>query len=565
MEIIYNQLRNFPYFTLFLAIAIGFFVGKFKIGKFSLGGVGGTLIAAVILGQVGGIEISDEVKSLFFALFIFMVGYLGGPQFFASLKISSLKYLLAAFLMTAMGLFAVLGLAIWFGLDKGMAAGLAAGGLTQSAIIGTAGEAIDKLGLAVDVSKNLKMNVAVGYSITYIFGSIGPILMVSIIPIVMKWDIRAEAKKLAIKLGGSKELEEGEFDPIKRIDTRVYKIIKTSKFLNKSVLEFETEFNSNLTVELIINNKKNTEPSASTIINEDDILFVTGLITAFSKVGFNIGEEISEFGPNIDLTEEVRHVIATNKKLTGLTLEQVLKKLDIDKRHGVYIKSITRMSHQLPVLDKTEIHKGDEIELVGKKKDLDRIEKEIGYKPPSIKTTDFVVLGLGMVVGYLIGQIGFEINGTSLALGAGLGCLVSGLLIGFLKTKYPKLGGINVGAANFIQTIGLAVFVGIVGLNAGAPAFQAILKSGVTLFLLGILVTMLPMIVQFVINYYVLKIKNPVEALGVLTGSRSSNPGFSALLDKTKNATPVPTFTMTYAVANIFLTLWGPVIIALIP
>ncbi|MGJ8685780.1 MAG: aspartate-alanine antiporter [Nonlabens sp.] len=565
MDIIYNTLRNFPYLTLFLAIAIGYFVGKFKVGKFTLGGVAGTLIMAVVIGQVGGFEISGEVKSLFFALFIFMVGYLGGPQFFASLKLSSLKFLLAAFSMTVLGLLVVVGLSIWMGLDKGMAAGLAAGGLTQSAIIGTAGEAIDKLGLATEAAKIMKTNVAVGYSITYIFGSIGPILMVSFIPILMKWDIRAEAKKLAVKLGGSKEMVEGEFDPIKRVDTRVFKISKTSKYLSKTIQNFETDLNSKLTVELVISDGKNLESKVDLQIKEGDILFVTGLITAFSKAGNILGEEISEFGANIDFTEEERHIILSNKKLHGKTLAEIREKLGLTKTHGVYINSIVRMSHELSVLDNTEIHAGDEITLVGKKKDLDRIEKEIGYKPTSINSTDFIVFGLGMVVGYLIGEINFDINGTNVALGSGLGCLVSGLIIGFLRTKHPKMGGINVGAASFIQTFGLAVFVGIVGLNAGAPAFQAILKSGITLFLLGILVTMIPMIVQFFMNFYVLKIKNPVEALGVLTGSKSANPAFSSLLDKTQNATPTPTFTMTYAVANIFLTLWGPIIIALMP
>ena len=565
MEIIYNTLRNFPYLTLFLAIAIGYFVGKFKIGKFTLGGVAGTLIMAVVIGQVGGFEISGEVKSLFFALFIFMVGYLGGPQFFASLKLSSLKFLVAAFSMTVLGLLAVVGLSMWMGLDKGMAAGLAAGGLTQSAIIGTAGEAIDKLGLATEAAKIMKTNVAVGYSITYIFGSIGPILMVSFIPIVMKWDIRAEAKKLAAKLGGSKEMVEGEFDPIKRVDTRVFKTSKTSKYLSKTIQDFEADFNSNLTVELVISDGKNIEPTADFQIKEGDILFVTGLITAFSNASNTLGEEISEIGANIDFTEEQRHVIISNKKLQGKTLAEIRKQLGLTKTHGVYINSIVRMSHELAVLDNTEIHAGDEITLVGKTKDLDRIEKEIGYKPTSINSTDFIVFGLGMVVGYLIGEINFDINGTNVALGSGLGCLVSGLIIGFLRTKHPKMGGINVGAASFIQTFGLAVFVGIVGLNAGAPAFQAILKSGITLFLLGILVTMIPMIVQFIMNFYILKIKNPVEALGVLVGSKSANPAFSSLLDKTQNATPTPTFTMTYAVANIFLTLWGPIIIALMP
>ena len=564
MEVIIQQFRDFPFIALFLTLGLGFLVGKFKVGKFVLGGIAGTLIIGVLLGQVGGIHVSEAIKDIFFSLFIFMVGYLGGPQFFASLKPSAIKYLIAAVGMTVLGLLTVLGVSIWAGLDAGLAAGLAAGGLTQSAIIGTAGDAIDNLGLAGDVAKNLKTNVAVGYSITYIFGSIGPILMVGLIPIVMKWDIRKAAIALATKMGGAGELGEGEFTPLTRVNTRAFKLSKSSKFLNKTVKDLEEKFDSDLTVEQVIKDKKGIEPKPSMILKEGNILFISGLVTAFSKAGNSLGTEISEFGENIDFTEEIRSIILTNKKLHGLTLEQVLEKATAEQRHGIYVSGISRMANPIPVLDGTEVHKGDEIHLVGRKKDLDRVQKLIGYKAPSINVTEFATLGLAMTVGYIIGEISFTIDGTSVSLGSGLGCLVSGLLFGFLRTRHPKMGAVNTGAAVFLQSFGLAVFVGIVGLNAGESALEAIKQYGVTLLLLGAVVTTLPMLVQFILNYYMFKIKNPIVSLGVLTGSKSANPGFAALLGAAGNSTPTPSFTMTYAVANIFLTLWGPIIVAII-
>ena len=564
MEVIFQQLRDFPFIALFLTLGLGFLVGKFKVGKFVLGGIAGTLIVGVLLGQVGGIHVSEAIKDIFFSLFIFMVGYLGGPQFFASLKPSAIKYLIAAVGMTVLGLLTVLGVSIWAGLDAGLAAGLAAGGLTQSAIIGTAGDAIDNLGLAGDVAKNLKTNVAVGYSITYIFGSIGPILMVGLIPIVMKWDIRKAAIALATKMGGAGELGEGEFTPLTRVNTRAFKLSKSSKLVNKTVKDLEKKFDSDLTVEQVIKDKKGIEPKPSMILKEGNILFISGLVTAFSKAGNSLGTEISEFGENIDFTEETRSIILTNKKLHGLTLEQVLEKATAEQRHGIYVSGISRMANPIPVLDGTEVHKGDEIHLVGRKKDLDRVQKLIGYKAPSINVTEFATLGLAMTVGYIIGEISFTIDGTSVSLGSGLGCLVSGLLFGFLRTRHPKMGAVNTGAAVFLQSFGLAVFVGIVGLNAGESALEAIKQYGVTLLLLGVVVTTLPMLVQFILNYYMFKIKNPIVSLGVLTGSKSANPGFAALLGAAGNSTPTPSFTMTYAVANIFLTLWGPIIVAII-
>ena len=154
------------------------------------------------------------------------------------------------------------------------------------------------------------------------------------------------------------------------------------------------------------------------------------------------------------------------------------------------------------------MHLGDELTLVGKKEDLDRATKILGYATPKASFTDFAVFGIAAAIGYLIGEISFTISGTSVALGSGLGCLVSGLVLGYLRTKHPKFGNINIGAALFLQSFGLAVFVGIVGLNAGAPALEAIKAHGVQLLLLGVVVTMVPQIVQFILNYYILKIKN---------------------------------------------------------
>ena len=564
MEVIFQQLRDFPSIALFLTLGLGFLVGKFKVGKFILGGIAGTLLMGVLIGQVGGIYVSDAIRDIFFSLFIFMVGYLGGPQFFASLKPSAIKYLIAAVSMTVLGLFAVLGVSILAGLDMGLAAGLAAGGLTQSAIIGTAGDAIDNLGLAGEVAKNLKTNVAVGYSITYIFGSIGPILMVSFIPIIMKWDLRKAAIALAMKMGGSGELGEGEFSPLTRISTRTFKVNKDSKFFSKTIKDLEDEFNLELTAEQIIRKDKVIEPEATMVLEEDDVLFLSGLVTAFSVAATDIGTEISEFGKNIDFTEEVRSIIITNKKLNGITLKQLRESATAEQRHGIYISDLRRMGNTIPVLDGTHIHKGDEIFLIGRKKDLDRVEKTIGYKAPSLNTTEFITLGLAMAAGYLIGEISFTISGTAISLGSGLGCLVSGLIFGFLRIRHPKIGAVNIGAANFLQSFGLAVFVGIVGLNAGEPALAAIEKYGWTLLLLGVVVTTLPMVIQFILNYYLFKIKEPITALGVLTGSKSANPGFATLLGAAGNSTPTPSFTMTYAVANIFLTLWGPIVVAVI-
>ena len=566
MDLIVDQLRTYPIMALFLCLGLGYGAGKFKVGKFELGGIAGTLLVAVFVGQIGGITLSTDVQNVFFSLFIFMVGYNGGPQFFAALNRTALTKLLAAFMMTVWGLVFVVLVATWAGLDKGLAAGLAAGGLTQSAIIGTAGNAIDLLGLAAEEADTLKTNVAVGYSVTYIFGSIGPILAVSIIPIIMRWDLRQEAVKLAQKLGGgARALDEGEFLPMNRFDARAYQVQDAAQIIGLTLSAIEAQYDDDILVERLMRDGVPLDAAPDVTVAAQDVIVVSGLVSALAQFEKTAGSELGDYPPELVVVEERRNVVITNKDLIGKTLGQVRDALSADQRRGVYISKISRMGHDIPVLPDTEIHAGDEVSIVGHKDDLSRVAKLAGYVPPSDSITNFIALGIGVAVGYLIGEISFTIAGTKVALGSGLGCLVTGLIIGYARTRRPKIGGINHGAANFLQSFGLAVFVGVVGLNAGKPALEAIQQYGITLLLLGVVVTMMPIIVQFPISYIALRIRNPIEACSVVVGSRSANPGFATLLEKAGNSTPTPAFTMTYAVANIFLTLWGPLVVALVP
>ena len=176
MDFLRSIFHQAPEIALFAALALGYWVGKFRFGSFQLGGVAGSLLAAVLISQVG-VTIDSGIKAVLFALFIYAVGFESGPQFFRSLGRQSVKEILMALVVAVSGLVTVVVIARVFHLDKGLAAGLAAGGLTQSAIIGTAGSAIEKLGLAPDEVQRMQANVAIGYAVTYIFGSFGAIIM----------------------------------------------------------------------------------------------------------------------------------------------------------------------------------------------------------------------------------------------------------------------------------------------------------------------------------------------------------------------------------------------------
>jgi putative transport protein len=563
MDLLHSLATSEPLLALFVTIAMGYLVGRIKIGSFVLGGIAGTLLVGVIVGQLG-VNIDNGIKGIFFALFIYAVGYQGGPQFFHALNRRSLNQLASAFVMCFVGLLCVLAAAWMFGLDRGMAAGLAAGGLTQSAIIGTAGDAVGRLGLSAELTKTMQTNVAVGYAVCYIFGSLGPIIMVSwFLPLIMKWNIRQEAVKLANLLsGGHAELDPGQFNANQQIATRIYQIESGSSAAGKAALAIDQEL-SDASVEAIYREGRTLDLADTTVIQIGDQVAITGDVSVMAKARSLFGQEISAAN-DLVLVQESREIILTNRALNNREVGEIRAHATVETRHGVFLTSVKRMGIDLPVLDKLTLRRGDELHFTGSPVDLNRVQAKIGYKITAAAVTDFIFFGIGMLLGMLVGLIQFRVWGIPISIGSGGGCLLSGLFFGWLRSVHPNFAALPTGASNFLRDFGLAVFVGIVGISAGPQALVAIQQYGLTLFFLGVGVTLIPPIIGFFFSYYVLRIQNPIEALACVAGGRSANPAFAALLAKAGNATPVVSFTVTYAVANVFLTLWGPLIVGII-
>lgn len=563
MGAIGDLLKNQPLIALFVCIALGYLIGKLRIKSFKLGGIAGTLIVSVVLGQIG-IDLDPSVRGVFFALFIYAVGFQGGPQFFRALNRRSLNQLLSAILTCVLGLITVLVAAWIFGLDRGLAAGLAAGGLTQSAIIGTAGDAIVKLGLSAAETKDMQSNVAVGYAVTYIFGSLGPILLISwFFPMIRRWDVRKEAVSLAARLsGGHPELEAGQFNGVRRSVTRCFRVTDDAWIAGKTCGDADREL-AQVSVEATVRNGTRTEAAPEVRIQAGDLLIVTGTSGAMGTLASRLGTETQPPEGLIEV-EETREIVLTNRALVGATLGSVHEKLNAAADYGVFFSGVRRAGRDLPSLQNVELHRGDELLAVGRPADLDRAQRQLGYSISRAAATDFVFFGVGIALGMLIGLIEIPLFGVSVSIGSGGGCLISGLVFGWLRGVHPRFASLPTGASNFLRDFGLAAFVGAVGLGAGAQALSAIQQSGLTLLLLGVAVTIIPTVLSFFASYYILRITNPIELLASIAGGRSANPAFAALMNKAGNATPVVPFTITYAVANVLLTLWGPVIVSLV-
>jgi aspartate-alanine antiporter len=561
MQWLQSVFEQAPEIALFLSLAGGYALGKIHFGKFQLGGVAGSLLVAVVISQVG-VHIDNGVKAVLFALFIYAVGFESGPQFFRSLGRQSLREIAMAAVLAISGLVTVVVLARIFGLDKGLAAGIAAGGLTQSAIIGTASSAISKLGLAADEVQRLQANVAVGYAVTYIFGSFGAILVcVNLLPKFMGRTIRDDAIKAEAELlAGIRLLGPNEQEAAPDLVGRIYQVDKAA---GKTVAEIEakTSIDNSITVERVKRANKIIGVSPDLKLEANDIVLIVGRRTGVVTLGNEVGSELQS-SDGMDVIVAIRDVTITAPEFVGKSVADIKQHISSELRHGIYVIGVKRADKPLPLKADTVIAAGDVVSLYGTDQDLQRVASSIGPVIVVSDKTDFVFHGLGIAVGLLIGLAVIRLGSIPLTLGSGGGALLSGLLFGWYRSRNMAIGNMPTAASTLLRDLGLAGFVAVVGLQSGLQAVQTIVSSGLSIFLIGVVVTILPLIITMLFGRYVLKYDNVADFAGALSGSRSANPAFGEILDKAGNSIPTTPFAITYALANVFLTLLGPLVVA---
>lgn len=559
MQFVSGIFAHSPEIALFLALAGGYWIGKFQFGKFQLGGVAGSLLVAVLLSQFG-VKIDNGIKSVLFALFIYAVGVESGPQFFRSLGRQSIREIVMAAVLALSGLATVIVLARIFELDKGMAAGIAAGGLTQSAIIGTAGSAIEKLGLAAAETQRLQANVAIGYAVTYIFGSFGAIIVcVNILPWFMRRSIRDDAVKAqAEALKGARIYAPGEAPALPELVGRVYRVETAA---GKALAALEGSVTSGqITVERIRRNGKLIGVDPKLALQTGDLVLVVGQRRGVVGLDSLIGPETLA-ADGMELVVTTSEVLVTGKDYVNQTIASVLAHSS-DLRHGIYVLGIARAGTRLEANADTVIQSGDVVTVHGVQEDLQRLAGRVGPALVPSDKTDFVFHGVGIVAGLLAGLLVLRIGSIPLTLGAGGGALLAGLVFGWFRSRHMAMGNMPSAANTLLRDLGLAGFVAVVGLQSGQQAVHTIAQSGLSIFLIGVLVTIIPMLVTMLVGRYILRYDNVAVFAGALSGARSANPAFGELLDKAGNSVPTAPFAITYALANVFLTLLGPLVVA---
>ncbi|WP_028202068.1 aspartate-alanine antiporter [Paraburkholderia nodosa] len=554
---IVELLKSQPEIALFVSLALGYLIGSIRFGPISLGGVCGTLIVALVLGQTGA-RISPDLKNIAFALFIFALGFTGGPQFFANVG-RGWRYGLLSIVEIVSVMALVMIAVVVMKLDAGTAAGLLAGAATESAVIGTASEAITRLGLTDAQVSTLQAHIVTAYSVSYLFGLIAIVLFTSqIAPLILRVNLREEAARLYRKLGGDGALDEGQRLALAPLEGRAFKVGPAA---GAAVAAFEARFGNNVTIEYVLRDGRQLDADAQSVLQPRDIVLIAGRREAVIEAAGSLGEEMPGEGLFKLLAKRV-DVMVTQRDVNGLTLAQMRERAAPEAGRGIYVGAITRLDTTVPALPGMVVHRGDVLTLVGTPSDVARGAKRLGYVIQQTQKTDFVYLGLGVLVGMMIGRFGVNVGGVTLVLGTGGGCLLSGLFFGWLRSRYPVVGSLPSAAAQVLKDFGLATFIAAVGLSAGPDAIKLVREYGLALPLAGILMVLIPGLLSLWIGHMFLKLEAPM-LLGAIAGQQCSTPAISALVGVAGNSTPVIGYTITYALSNILLPLMGPVVVGL--
>ena len=556
MDWFIHRLSDLPEASLFLCLALGYAIGQIKVKGIGLGTVVGTLMVALVIGQAG-VNIPPFLKTIFFALFMFSTGYEVGPEFFRGLGKGGAKMIALSATFCLVGLASVLLMSKLFGFDKGLSAGLLSGALTQSSAIGTATDAIQRMSLDEPTKQRLISHIAIGDAATYLFGAAGVMLLLTKgLPKYAGFNLREACRKYEAELEGEGD-SGGSYVPIEVQAFRLAGSSIVGKRVGETVdtLSLET---SRICIQHVRRGARLFEPNRSEMLQEGDVVVLSGRRDRLLEIQPRLGPQVVDVEA-MDIPFEITPVVVTNREYTRKTLREIGRSAHPG---GVHLRRVFRQGQELPALPNTRIERGDTLELVGRPTDIDRVGGIIGFVDRPRDNSDVTFLGIAIALGALVGFLSFNLGSIPISLGTGGGVLLMGLAFGWLHSVRPRWGRIPRPSVWLMQTLGLNTFVAVVGLGAAPHLIEALKSNGIALVIAGMVVSLAPNIATAALGWHVFRMNGGL-LVGAVAGAGTCTPALSVAVEDSESRVPALGYTVPYALSNVVLTLWGPVVVAL--
>jgi putative transport protein len=572
-------LRQYPEIAIFLTLALGYYFGKFTFKGIGLGSVTATLLAGVIIGQLG-ITISAPLKATVFLMFLFAVGYGVGPQFVRGVAKDGLPQATFSVVQCLLCLVVPVVIVKFAGYDLGYAAGLYSGSQTISAALGLSTDAINRLGLAAADAKRLLDSMPIAYAVTYMFGTVGSAIVIALLgPALLRIDLVAACKDYEDKEGGAKRELGGAGMAWHRWEMRAFRLPAGARVIGLRAIEAEAMVpNARVFIQRLRRNGVIEEATADTVLLEGDVVAVAGSREALVNIIGERAKMVAAAGSRDSFTKlgsegtievddpellsvpvEGVDVYVTNKEVDGKTLAELAQR---PGARGVFLRKITRgaTATNIPILPNTQIHRGDIVTLVGRTQDIAAASKMLGVMDRQTDIADVAFIGAAITLGAFVGALVLKIGGVPLTLSTAGGALIGGLVFGWLRSVRPLFGRIPSPTVWFMNSVGLNIFIAVVGISAGPGFVNGLKTQGIGLFFWGAVATTLPLVFGMFIGKYLFRFHDAI-LLGIVSGARTTTASLGLVCDRAQSQIPALGYTVTYAVGNTLLTIWGMILI----
>jgi putative transport protein len=554
----FTLLASSPYILLFFTVGLAVWIGRQTIAGYGLGMVASAIIVgcglsvwASAYGQK--LELDNFTRLLFYYLFMYGVGLRVGPSFVNSLGGDGLKFTLLAIVSCVFGLgITVLGAKL-LALPPGAAGGILAGSQTMSAAIGSAEQAALSGVLTLPAgttAADVSAMIALSYGITYIWGTVGIVLITKYLPRWWGVDASAAAREYE-KANGVASGDGPAITGWRPSGVRAYRL-ENAAWNGRTIGELLRQH-----PEYRIGNVlRGGEP----IGVGPDVKLQTGDVIALGGTSEALTDNMGLLGPEVadraalDVQLDRADVLVTNKAMLAKTYAEMRALPGVDQ---LQVVAIERGGVPIPVGKTTTLQRMDIVTIVGLKSAIDGVGAMFGRIVRPSVATDLLTLSVGMILGFLIGAIQFPAFGASIGLGNAGGLLVSGIIVSSLSSRLRFFGNTPTAARNVLEDLGLIVFVAIVGINAGNSLLAQLTGVlAVKIFLVGFLACSIPPIMVWAIGFHVFKL-NPAVLMGGVAGARShSGPCREATVEIQSNV-PWIGFPVAYAVSGVLLTVFG--------
>jgi putative transport protein len=558
MQAVFASLQANPFILLFLTVGLAVLFGRVSVKGYGLGMVAAAIIVGAGLATWSSLygvrlQLDDFTKSLFYYLFMYGVGLRVGPSFINSIRGDGLKFLLLAVVCSVLGLVLSVAMAGLLGLPPGAAGGILAGSQTMSASLGTAEMAITSGAFRIPEGSSRESvtgMLAIAYGVTYIWGTVGIILVCKYLP--RWWGVDARSAALAYeKEHGVPNLDDAGLSAYQVAGVRAYRL-ENPRTAGRSIAELRVDHPEYRVLNVVREGRRlPLEPGLR--LQLDDVVALGGLTTALTaKMGL-LGPEVAD-REALNVPLDQAEILVTNPRIVGRRLKEFAQAGFAGQAQLV---SYERGGVPYPAGRETEVRKFDVMKVVGLRDAVDQLGALAGRIARPSSSTDLLTLSIGMILGLLVGLLEVEVGGFAIGLGAAGGLLLSGIFVSSVVARFKFFGNTPNPARNLIEDLGLITFVAIVGINAGSTLLEQLNGTiALRIFLAGFVASTVPPIVVWAIGHHLFRI-NPAVLMGGVAGARShSGPAREAAVE-VGSSVPWIGFPVGYAVSGVLLTVFG--------